>query len=375
MVLDTVPVMWDPACFHSVWHKQIYEGIVKAATAAQCGVHLMVSPQEAFEYEKSVILIGFNHENLMDSIKRFSSQKMKIILAGMDSDSLGSQISCVTHSRSREIVRMIRYLYSCGKQRIAVVGSAENSLNDTVKVEAAKRYSADKPYPIRQKDIFQWRTSIDECVQAFLPRWKDYDAIICPNDYTAFDVIRQLVRNDVRIPEDLYVTGFSNQMIGRFCRPSITTVMMDHPLIGDYAFSVWQQLRSLSESDFVIKKYLPGKLIVRGSTAYQPNTAPEDQIILWDGAYEADQFYKNPTIQSLMKLDNCFQQLDELDLQLVQGILGSESYEKIADRLYISLGTLHYRMSKIYLSIGCRTRAEFTQIISKWYDHFEISDH
>lgn len=168
MAVRIVSVVWEPGCAHSVWHRQIFQGLQKAATAAQCSVQLADTDSEALT--DPVILIGNSHESLMTAVAVLSRRGKRIILAGMDADSLSSQISCVTHSRSQQMIRMLCYMADCGRQHIALVGVGQMSLNDMVKVDAALRYTSLSQHPIREEDVFRWAGKIQECTEAFLAR-------------------------------------------------------------------------------------------------------------------------------------------------------------------------------------------------------------
>ena len=371
MAVRIVSVVWEPGCAHSVWHRQIFQGLQKAAPAAQCSVQLADTDSEALT--DPVILIGNSHESLMTAVAVLSRRGKRIILAGMDADSLSSQISCVTHSRSQQMIRMLCYMADCGRQHIALVGVGQMSLNDMVKVDAALRYTSLSQHPIREEDVFRWAGKIQECTEAFLRVWRRYDAVICPNDYAAFVLIRQLLSAGVRVPEDLYVAGFSDQTIDRYCTPSITSITMDYWAIGRYAFSIWQQLQTLTEPELVCKLVAPGRLIVRGSTGWEPCRLSEGAPALWTAPKEKEQFYHDPTIRRLMQIETCLSNRDDLDIRIIEGLLSGLSYEALCDRLYISLSSLHYRTGKIYRELGCRTRAEFTELFRTCYGTFTLS--
>lgn len=374
MSTNTVQVIWDPACFHSTWHKKIYEGILKAAGTTQCAVRLLETSEDASGIGEPVILIGFSLDNLIGAVQSLAENKLRAILAGMDADSLSSQVSCVTHSRSRQTIDLLRYYYSYGRQRIAIVGVGRHSLNDWVKVDAAMRYTAKSPSPIETRDIYNWSSKLEESMISFLPEWKRYDAVICPNDYAAFSLIRFLKQNGVNVPDDLHIVGFSDQSIGRYLRPSITTITMNYSVIGQYAFMIWQMLRQVENEDLVCKMIAPGQLLARGSTAFQPPIDSRERIIRWENTREKDMFYQDDTIRRLMCIENCLNRHDSLDINLIHGILNGESYESLADRLFISLSALRYRVSKIYRDVGCRTKLDFIALFTSCYDRFEIAD-
>jgi len=371
---NVIPIIWDPACSHSAWHRKIFEGVHKAAGTSQYSLQLLEKAEEAKGINEPVIVIGFSLDNLIEAVQSLTDNKLRVILAGMDADSLSSQVSCVTHSRSRQTIDLLRYFYSCSKQRIAIVGTGRRSLNDWIKVDAALRYTARRTLPIQVTDVYDWSGSLEESMKSFLPEWKRYDAVICPNDYAAFALIRFLIKNGVRIPEDIYVAGFSDQSIGHYLRPSITSITMNYSFIGQYAFIIWQLLRQTENEELVCKIVAPGQLQTRGSTAYQPAPDLKEHEIGWENTREKDMFYQDDTIKRLMCIENCLNHHDSLDIQIIHGILNGDSYEALADRLYISISALHYRINKIYRDVGCRTRLDFVSLFLSCYDRFELPD-
>ena len=373
MIARSVTVMLDPACTHSEWHSEIIRGIRKSASATQRTVQVLELPREEDAVGEGivdpVILSGFSLETLMESIRLLTAQQKRIILAGIDADSLSSQVSCVTHSRSRQTVQLINYLQGCGRERIALLGIGKNSINDLVKVSTAIRYTANRPRPITSADVFMWSRHLMECFDAFLPVSCHYDAILCPNDYVAVLALNQLKAHGLRVPEDFYIVSFSNLAISRFCQPSITTITMDFSAIGRYAFSIWQQLQTLNEADLVSKIIAPSHLLVRGSTAFQQPEAAVGQAHLWDDL-QKDLFYREPTIQSLMRIESCLNHHDALDLKIIEGLLRGISYEELTERLYISSSALHYRLGKLYRDLGCLTRKEFETTMRTAFGEF-----
>ncbi len=376
MAAKTLCVLWDPACARSAWHDRIFSGLSKAAAAAHHAVRLIdpLDEAEIDALDEPVVLIGFEHENLIHAVQRLTAHGKRVILAGMDADSLSSQISCVTHSRSQQTVRLLQYLYGCERKRIALVGIGQNSLNDLVKVDVSLQYTQHDPHPITRADVFAWGAHFEECIAAFLPVWRRYNAVICPNDYAALTLIRHLTKAGVRVPDDLYVVGFSNLFISRCCVPSITTITMDYSALGLYAFSIWQQMQTLQDPDIVCKLIAPSRLIIRESTGYAPMRAQVHETPLWDPIAEKDQFYADPTMQRLMTIESCLNGREELDRRIVDGLLSHVSYEELAERLYISQSALHYHLAKLYRDMGCRTRAEFEALFQDYFGPFAYNE-
>ena len=59
--------------------------------------------------------------------------------------------------------------------------------------------------------------------------------------------INSAIQRGVHIPEDIFVTGFSDMCIGQHCKPDLTTIAMDFFAVGISAFQAWQFLQKSRE--------------------------------------------------------------------------------------------------------------------------------
>jgi DNA-binding LacI/PurR family transcriptional regulator len=91
-------------------------------------------------------------------------------------------------------------------------------------------------------------------------------AIVTPNDHTAVGVLQILLRNGVRIPRDVSVTGFDDAPIARLSSVDLTTVRQDPELMGVAA--VEAAIRRVADRDRKPgETVVPTSLVLRGSTA------------------------------------------------------------------------------------------------------------
>jgi DNA-binding LacI/PurR family transcriptional regulator len=63
-------------------------------------------------------------------------------------------------------------------------------------------------------------------------------AVFCGNDDVAIGVIRALLDNGKRVPEDVSVVGFDDQPHVAMWRPALTTVRQDFQDLGARAFGL-----------------------------------------------------------------------------------------------------------------------------------------
>ncbi|MGI5506791.1 LacI family DNA-binding transcriptional regulator [Lentzea sp. CA-135723] len=95
-------------------------------------------------------------------------------------------------------------------------------------------------------------------------------AFICYNDLIALGVLAYLAEHDVRVPEQISVTGFDDILYATMCSPALTTVHMPTESAGEVAVDL---LATLLDGGPVQHQELPTKLVVRASTTKHPMSA------------------------------------------------------------------------------------------------------
>jgi DNA-binding LacI/PurR family transcriptional regulator len=90
------------------------------------------------------------------------------------------------------------------------------------------------------------------------------DAIVCASDRIAIGVIQWLHQHNLRVPEDVAVTGFDNISESAFTVPSLTTVHVHKQLIGELAAErVVKRIENEDEVPLFIQT--PTHLVIRHS--------------------------------------------------------------------------------------------------------------
>src|SRR4029077_13734609 len=57
-------------------------------------------------------------------------------------------------------------------------------------------------------------------------------ALVCVNDIMAVGALREIRERELRVPQDVSVTGFDNVKLSEFCYPALTTVHIPRDRIG-----------------------------------------------------------------------------------------------------------------------------------------------
>ncbi|MGN1370364.1 MAG: substrate-binding domain-containing protein, partial [Aristaeellaceae bacterium] len=269
--------------------------------------------------------------------------------------------SCATPSRRTETQQLINYLCNCGKRKIALVGFGARSINDNFRYHAAMSAIAARGLMLREKDVWLWEQDPMDSFRNFIGVAGEYDAVVCPNDVIAVYLVEYLRGQGVSVPEDLFVASFGNMAIGRYHRPSITSMTMDMHYVGEQAFSVWRYLMRSEQSlqRIALKITVPSTILIRESTACTPLQAGIGDVF----PQRQDNFYHHPAISRLIRLEKCISRRDDMDMRILRLLMAKKGYEEISDALFISSSTLRYRLNKIYADAGVKGRADFELLV------------
>lgn len=365
-----VPVLWDEECFASSIYKEMAQGICNAAAKTQRSVQIYTSCEQLLNEvpdDRTVMVIGYETPKLQTSLLALTERGRQVILAGLDDERFGARISSASPSRRRATALLIQYLMACGKKKIALVACGDRSVNDLMRCETLKSYLVAQGCKDPDRHLFFYSNYVEESFDAFYPRWKAFDAVICPNDYVALCFIRFCQEKGIRIPEDLYLAAFSDRTLSRFCKPSITTMSIDFGAVGNCTFQAWEFLENHRDEHLQMQITTPSRLIVRQSTACEMHPIDENNVIIFDADYQGGPFYSDPTIAKVMQVENCLTQCDQLNLKIIGNLLEGKNYDHISEKLFISRSALNYRLKKIFTAADVSSRKEFETLFGEYF--------
>lgn len=92
---------------------------------------------------------------------------------------------------------------------------------------------------------------------------EEIDSIVVSNDNMAFGVLNELAARQIRVPQDIAVTGFDDVEEARYTKPGLTTVRQ--PLEEQGREAVRMVLLALQQKSAPTSVQLPTELVIRGS--------------------------------------------------------------------------------------------------------------
>ena len=156
----------------------------------------------------------------------------------------------------------------CGARRIAFVRGSAHDADAVGREEAFRQALAVHRIPVDEGLMVDGDYAHDPTYRrmrgllAFRP---DIDAVVAANDISAAAVVAAALDCDLRVPDDLLVTGFDALTMGARTLPSLTTIDPDLTRQGEEAGRIL--LSALTGETYPRHVIVPPRLIRRGTTS------------------------------------------------------------------------------------------------------------
>ncbi|QKG72446.1 LacI family DNA-binding transcriptional regulator [Erythrobacter mangrovi] len=161
-----------------------------------------------------------------------------------------------------------QHLIDSGRRRIAFLGGADEHCPEFESRYAglcrSLRAAGIDPDPALQYDAITTEEAGHSAAQALLSSGKKFDAIFAASDLIAIGAMRALAEAGLKVPSDVAVVGFDDIPAASLTTPPLTTVMQDIRGAGE---ALVDTLLAQIEGRDLPGHRLPGKLVVRGSSA------------------------------------------------------------------------------------------------------------
>lgn len=166
--------------------------------------------------------------------------------------------------------RIVEHLIQTGKKRIAIIKETEKSFNSEMRylgyLRALKTYKIeiDESIILSSEDISMQQGK--RLGTALISMKNRPDAIFTVTDSAAIGVIKTINNNNISIPDEIAVAGFSNNITSIIIEPKLTTIDQPGNKIGKVA--VKYLLEEINSDTKISNKTIEIKtnLIVRDST-------------------------------------------------------------------------------------------------------------
>ncbi|MDD2971577.1 MAG: GntR family transcriptional regulator [Lachnospiraceae bacterium] len=113
-------------------------------------------------------------------------------------------------------------------------------------------------------------------IEQFVKEHRQMDAIVCYNDQIAMEVIQVLKAYDIRVPEDISITGYDNSLISESGYVKLTTVSHPKEKLGEMAAELLlEKINHIPDAESRVPRIVEPELVVRDSCAAKKTTCRE----------------------------------------------------------------------------------------------------
>jgi DNA-binding LacI/PurR family transcriptional regulator len=161
----------------------------------------------------------------------------------------------------------VRHLIDLGHHEIAYLGDAHGLHSDSERFEGYEKAMREAGYPVEERFVVRADGKIAGARLAaqHLFSGKRPTAICCYNDMSALGVFAEAAAWNLKIPEDLSITGFDDVFCAPYLSSPLTTVRQPMKELGRQATEMMLALLRGEETERAV--LIEGDLIVRNSTA------------------------------------------------------------------------------------------------------------
>lgn len=365
MTRSDIHVFVEPAYTSSSLYQKSLMGIRKRA--AKHSLSLCVShggeadvPQSL---AKAAVIVSTSIGWTKALVGKLRNSGVKSIVVGTFSDEYGKDVSGTSLDREKLVTEAMEYLIYAGRKRIASIGNEIHDTNDMTRQRAFLSAARSLGLPVSERDVFTVDSCIDACVHEFLQNAARYDAVICVNDIVAVYLMSCAMKQGIRIPEDLFVIGSGDYSIGRLITPGLTTTTLDYFQLGFLAVEIWELLNNNPAIGRVMLT-VPCRMISRGSTACI-QISQDSQAHAFSESYQVPE--QKGQIVYFQRFEKLLLQADALDFSILDRLVRNMGIEEIAETLFVSPGTVKYRLKKMYTLMHFQGKSKFAAWLREFF--------
>lgn len=348
------------------WITDILAGISKEALKKNITVvdYRGEKPATNDEYTRPLVLaIGYSYQWMENTCRQMLKQGVEPLLvnAGQDihTEMLGA-VGFVSFGIQKAMHSVMSYLTANKRNKIAFFGAHDETHSDHVKIAEFLKLCGHMRLNLGEHDVYKDLTLAD-CAKSFELNMHRYNAVICSSDAAAVYLLKWLEDREIKVPEDMFLIGFGNTAVSQAVKPTLTTVENNFVELGHQAVKLHQFLQR--NNDIRCSSILVDcPLIERQSTGAVRFKKTQPKIVSSGmPLYDAD-----PDVMMALQIEELLRMWDDIDRQIIDGLLQDKTIVAIADGLFISVSAVKYRIKKMLTAANFKNKEELAKVIKRY---------
>jgi len=344
-----VAILAEPGYGSSVWGKNLYKSLVQQLRQKRIPFWEITDscPKDA----EAVFLIGANLDWTSKAITQLNrAGHQPILLCNQYERIPGCLYSCVCSDVNASMRAVLEELKGQNRTRVALYGMGSSSIADVSRASSLFSWRDEGFSPL---EVFFNGGSLERCFEEFFARRQEFDAVLCANDYAAISLVRRLRQKDPGCLTSLKVISCAGTKISGCYRDAITSLRMDFAPYGKAALYIYECLQK--------NPYVSGITVnIRWSAEGGSKEKQTAELTL---PVQEDEFYQDPEIRRMLIVDRYLNISDPMDQEIFSELLKGQTYQSIADRCFMTDGTVKYRVRRLVQQCGAENKAELLELL------------
>ena len=271
--------------------------------------------------------------------------------------------SSIAPNYTKSAYRLAKHVLSANKGKVALLGYNEDSLPDRLKYTGIKYAINDAQV---EYELFRNNGDVIACLEDFAKRCDDISSIVCFNDNIAV----MLYNKYADIIKGKRMCSCSGNKISEYFENPYPVCRIDYYEAGIQLAKLY---RFLAKQEILYSTVMTFDMEVMGATEDDgvPMVSPIGNEI-----YSGEQvdFYGDKSFKDMEALDNMLSCCDETDVAILYDVTNGSTYEKIAEKYYLAINTVKYRVKKMLDAVGADSRRSLIALLDEYGIKFKNPD-
>lgn len=351
--MKLVAILREPSYSTSVWCKELYKSLkerLKQKRIPFCDAYDKIKK----EYD-GVFLIASDYNWINNTVKKLNGAGIKPILICNQAENVpGCDYSCVCSDIMGSMKYLLDELKASGKTRVALYGVNTESVSDIGRVDGLFTFKDESFSKMR---IFANFGSLKKCFSEFLKEYKDFDAVICSNDFAAISLVENLKISAPEALFDLKILSCAKTRLSSFYKGTITSVDMNFEQYGKAAVFIYERLNS--------HPYISGMTVSVKWNAENKKPPRQEEVALNDKS-STSSFYTDSELKEMLDLEKILNIISETDKKIISSLISGYTIDQTAERTNLTTGGVKYRIKRILTESGIKDKTEMLSLIKKY---------
>lgn len=370
-----VGIICEPGFDTNLWAKQQYCNITTEFRRRRIKYSVFEKIYDVYNLktEEQIIIFAFGYTEAWYNyvVQRCNMMNLRIItVGGYCPRSTNGIFSCVISDVRNSAIDIYNYFTAYDKKRVILYGV--NTFSDfdlKLETEMSEIFPKEDLYVIRKEG------NKESVINSFFDVCNQYNAVVCTNDYDAVELLCEIKRKNPDFINRSFLVSFSNTLLSFLYSPSVTTFYESATENTKNVIKLYYMLIQNPEISNIYL-YVREKLKIRETTHYCPYSSPvfsqssaallNDTDVCNNIDCAVDSVDTSEVVDELHKIENMILGFDKSDFSILSLFLNKKTTTEIADILYISRGSVRYRLDKMLEKLGLSSKEKMAELISRY---------